>query len=402
MNNPLNSFQLAGLRAGELVRAAAHDSRPVRWAIRFTRARKKFKNALKLRLRTLLRAAPEKGPRLRVLVHVRGGIGDVAMTRVFVHKLRAALPEAEISFCYDSQAVADMIFSDGLTDRFQRRGYIPQDFDLVISGCHLFMFDYYDRERISRLAPQFLPALEKGLSLQKYFKDFAEYTPYLDGQLAEIAIAHGGSRVQNLGWFTGLEVCRNDRAEIKLDPQTARQTLRRLGLEGRRYVTIHDGINTNTDTSSGHPTRCWPQEHWREFARLFKARFPDILLVQLGGSKSRVFDFADVSLVGKTGVADLPYVLDNALLHVDGESGMVHLANLTRARCVVLFGPSKAAYLAYARNINLTSPKCTGCMNVSKYWMTRCLMGYPEKEQCLPAISPRDVFEAAAGALAQN
>lgn len=390
MIGDISSFKLAGLRAGELVRAAAHDSAPVRWATAFTRKRKQVKTAVKRLF------YPHREPKmdvLRVLVHIKGGIGDVAMTRVFIKKLRETLPKAEISFCYDSKAVADMIFSDGLIDRFQARRYRPEDYDLVISGCHLLMFDYIDRARLEKLAPDVIPALERGLEIQHCFKDFALYTPHLDGQLAEIAIAHGGSRIQNLGWFTGLEVGQNDRAEISLSAEKAEGILKRLGIFGLKYITIHDGINTNTDTSLGHPTRCWPREHWREFVRLFKASCPNIKVIQLGGNKSQIFDFADISLVGKTTVADLPYILDNALLHVDGESGMVHLANLTRARCVVMFGPSKADYLGYARNANLTSPVCGGCMNISKYWMTQCLLGYPSERQCLAAITPQTVFE---------
>ena len=86
--------------------------------------------------------------------------------------------------------------------------------------------------------------------------------------------------------------------------------------------------------------------------------------MQLGGSKSQAFDFADVCLVGKTAVKDLPYVLDGALAHVDGESGMVQLANLTRTRSVVLFGPTSVEYFGYAQNVNITSPKCQNCMNI--------------------------------------
>ncbi len=392
----LSSFKLAGLRAGETVRAAAHDSAPVRWAMVFTQRRKHFKTAFK---RFFYPHREPKTDVLRVLVHIKGGIGDVAMTRVFIKKLRETLPQAEISFCFDSKTVADMIFSDGLINRFQDRRYRPEDYDLVISGCHLLMFDYVDRARLEKLAPAFIPALERGLDVQNCFKDFALYTPYLDGALAEIAVAHGGSRVQNLGWFTGLEVGQNDRAEINLSAKKTQETIARLGLAGLKYITIHDGINTNTDTSLGHPTRCWPKEHWREFARLFKAQFPEIKIVQLGGNKSRIFEFADISLVGKTSVADVPYILDNTLLHVDGESGMVHLANLTRARCVVLFGPSKADYLAYARNVNITSPVCGGCMNISKHWMTQCLLGYPSDKQCLAAITPQTVFDAASRAI---
>lgn len=113
-----------------------------------------------------------------------------------------------------------------------------------------------------------------------------------------------------------------------------------------------------------------------------------------------MFDFADISLVGKTTVSDLPHILSHSRLHIDGESGMVHLANLTQTPCVVLFGPSKAEYLAYARNINIQAPFCGGCMNISKHWMTQCVLGYPPEKQCLATISPQQVFQAVQKAFA--
>lgn len=385
-----SSFELAGLRAGQIAQAAAQDSRLVAAAMRLNLLRKLTKLGLK---RLFKKATPPTGA-LQVLVHIRGGIGDVCMSRVFVKHLRAALPQAEISFSYDSQAVVNMVFSDGLIDGFVSTKYLPENFDLVISGCHFLMFDYFSRPRLEQLAPHFLPALEEGLQIQACFKPFATYSPYLDGQLAEISMAHGGSRITNLGWFTGLNVGQNDPAPIALDEHTTAHVLKKLGLSGRTYLTIHDGINTHTDTSCGTPTRCWPETHWRELVKLLKANFPHLTVVQLGGEKSRPFDFVDVSLVGKTAVADLPHVLSKSRLHIDGESGMVHLANLTQTPCVVLFGPSKAAYLGYARNTNISSPVCGGCMNISKYWMTQCILGYPPEKQCLAAISPQTVFEA--------
>ena len=394
MSQNLDSFKLAGLRAGAIVKAAAQDSLLVASVMRFDRWRKKTK----LRWRRFILRHRTKPPvfsdQLRVLVHIRGGIGDVCMTRVFIKKLRETLPDALIYFAYDYKAAVDMVFSDGLIDGFHPNTYIPEHFDLVICGCHLLMYDFINRSRIEKLAPHFIPILEKGLDVQACFKPFAQYTPYLDGQLAEIAIAHGGSRITNLGWFTGLNIHQNDPAPLVLDNDTTKNILSKLGLTEQTYVTIHDGINPHTDPSRSDRTRNWPKTYWKELCLLIKHQFPDVKVVQLGGSTSSPFDFVDISLVGKTGIADLPYVLKSARLHIDGETGMVHLANLVQTPCVVLFGPSKAAYLGYARNTNIQSPFCTGCMNISKHWMTQCILGYPPEKQCLAAITPQTVFEA--------
>lgn len=49
----------------------------------------------------------------------------------------------------------------------------------------------------------------------------------------------------------------------------------------------------------------------------------------------------DVNLIGKTDWDDLKILLKNALYHIDGECGMVHLRKaLKTGPSVVLFGPT--------------------------------------------------------------
>ncbi len=385
------SFKLAGLRAGTLVQAAAQDSALVAGAIKLSAWRKRTKRRINRFFKRQKTLAADK---LHLLVHVRGGIGDVCMGRVLVQKWRQTLPQADITLAYDRKSTVDMVFSDGLIDRWVSPDYVPEQFDVVLSGCHLLMYDYINWPRVEKLAPQIIPVLKDGLDVQSCFKPFAQYSPYLDGQLAEISIAHGGSRITNLGWFSGLEIHQNDEAFISLDPQRTQDVLQKWNLANKKYITIHDGINNQTEAGDVRPTRCWPQEYWAELVRLIKNKFPQLTVVQLGGNQSHPFDFADVCLAGKTSVADLPHLLSKSCLHIDGESGMVHLANLTNTPCVVLFGPSKAAYLGYARNTNLSASVCGGCMNINKYWMTRCLLDVTSSKQCLASILPPTVFEA--------
>lgn len=397
-----NALKLAAMQARELIHLPAKRSRLVAWACALERTRRAWKKSAKNAFRRALHPRPAKTDVLRVLVHVRGGIGDVCMARVLLKKLREHLPNAHINFCYDSKAIVDAVFQDGaFINGFQNRKYIAQDYDLVMSGCHIFMYDYINLPRIEQLAPDFMPSVKNALEMQQIFAEFEENTPHLDGYLANITVAYGSTRIGNMGLTTGLNLAQDDRAPLTFNPERF-ALLEKLGLAGKKYVTFHDGINTNTDTSSGRPTRCWPEKNWREFARLFKERFPDVLLVQLGGNKSKTFDFADVSLVGKTAVADLPYILEKALLHVDGESGMVQLANLTNTRSVVIFGPTPAPYFAYARNINLVSQKCTNCMCIINNWMTRCALGFAEEDTCTAAVSAQEAVQAAAQALAEK
>lgn len=145
---PINRLRLAALQAQQLINLHSQKSSLVRLAVCLHRGRKQLKNKIKLSLRALTHKAVVS-PCLRVLVHVRGGIGDVCMTRVFLKALRAQLPQAEIYLCYDSQSVVEALFQDGAyINGFQNRKYLPQDFDLIISGCHVFIYQYVNRARV--------------------------------------------------------------------------------------------------------------------------------------------------------------------------------------------------------------------------------------------------------------
>ena len=390
----LNSLKLSALRAQEIAEANTKKSLLVRNAVRIRRFQKNLRNNAKIIRYALFSKKPKQTDKLRVLVHIRGGIGDVVMSRFLIRKLREKMPYAEISFCHDSRAIAEMAFSDGLVDRFQDRKYVPQHFDLAMSGCHFMMFDHYDMERIKSLAPDYMPCMRKALDIQQYFRTFAEYSPDMDGQFAEIMISHGYSRVSAMGLFTGLEINQNDRADISLDNQKMRQVLSKFGLEGKKYITLHSGINVHTAVK-GSLTRNWPEICWKEFVRMFRDSFPDYLMVQIGGGTSMPFDFVDISLVNKTELKDLPYLLSGAALHIDGETGMAHLANVTKTDSIVLYGPSRAEYLSYNRNINISAENCGGCMNIDRYWMSKCVLGFPKGQQCLGQIKPEMVFNAA-------
>ena len=384
-------FELALLQLEQLAALYGKDSALVRGAQKLNTSRKALKNQAKLFFRRIgKKSTPKPGRTLKILVHVRGGIGDVCMTRLFVVRLREKFPKAKIYFCYDHKNVVDMVFSDGYIDGFVPCNYDPQEYDLVISGCHAFHFDYADKLRLQQLAPEWMPCFEKAWALQQKLEVVTRNTPHLDGAWAKISVAYGSSRVANMGLTTGVAVGQDDRAPIKLDAQKLQSTLAKLGLAGQKYITIHDGTNTNTDLHGRAATRCWPRAHWEQFGRLFKQKFPDIKIVQLGASNSVPFDFVDVCLVGKTKITDLPYVLEGAQLHIDSESGMTQLANLTDTQAIVLFGPTPVKYFGYARNVNLQAGPCKECMNITADWMSKCPLFNTNK--CLHAITPEMVL----------
>lgn len=394
-------FELALRQMQELAHLYSKDSAVVRLAQQFNQKRKAIKKQTKLFFRRMFhRPTPKPQDRLKLLVHIRGGIGDVCMARLFVVQLRNKFPTAQIDFCYDHAAVVNMVFSDGYIDGYTDRHYDPREYDLVIAGCHAFNFDYADTTRLQALAPDWIESFEKARALQQKIQIITQNTPHLDGLWAKLSVAYGSTRVANQGLTGGISVGQNDRAPIRLNKQTLENTLKKLRLSGQTYITIHDGTNNNTDLHGRAATRCWPQTHWQQFAKLFKAKYPHIKIVQIGGSNSVPFPFADICLIGKTQVADLPYILEASQAHIDGESGMVHLANLTSTRAVVMFGPSPLEYLSYSRNQNLRAGTCKNCMCIYADWMSRCPLFNENK--CLQAITPQQVLQAADQILSSN
>ena len=132
---------------------------------------------------------------------------------------------------------------------------------------------------------------------------------------------------------------------------------------------------------------------WCEFFRLFKKEFPHIKLVQLGGKNSPVYEEADVCLVGKTSVMELPSLLTGAMAHIDTESGLVHVAQFLPVRSVVIFGPSSARFLGYAKNENLAGGSCGGCMWITPDWMMSCPLGR-NPAPCTECVGAPEVLAA--------
>lgn len=384
-------FELALLQIKELANLYEKKSAAVRLARRLHLKRRAFKQQMKLAWRRMFHVpAAKPAKKLKLLVHVRGGIGDVCMARLFVVRLREKFPTALIYFCYDHKNVVDMVFSDGYIDGFVPHNYEPLEYDLVISGCHAFHFDHADEERLKALAPRWMPSFKRAKTLQEKIKTILDNTPHVDGLWAKISVEYGSTRVQNMGLTSGISVWQNDRAPIALDEKKQAAVLKKFDLENVDYVTIHDGTNNNTNLHGHAATRCWPRAHWEQFGHLLKEQFPHLKIVQLGGSNSTAFDFADVCLVGKTTVADLPYILEGALLHIDSESGMTQLANLTHTKAVVLFGPTPVEYFGYAQNINLQSDVCRNCMNIVSDWMSHCPLF--KTNHCMQSIFPQRVL----------
>lgn len=389
-NSNQTRLELAEIAA--YVKLYGRDCRVVKGAFWYRWLRNKIWWQWRRQMLSRFVVAPPKDQRLHVYFHLRGGLGDCAAHRVCVLALRKQLPDAVFYYFTDSPHAAEVLFEADEKNVFLT-GKIPlwYRYDLAVEMCLSFKIAHVDWERVKALAPHFLPVLKTSLARQEEMSFFMEDNYLLEDALGRFLYRKGVSRLEAIRYLSALDF--EDNQTGLLPDSILKKDVSRYGLK-KPYITLHSGINTTFNAGGRTPLKCWPQENWRVFVKLFREKFPHIQIVQLGGKNSPKFDFADVCLVGKSELKDLPALLAGAAAHVDGESGLAQLTRWLPTKAVVLFANTAASLFALPKNKNLTADKCGACMWMEgPSWHTDCVLGYPACQNML-AHTPQEVLQA--------
>lgn len=177
----------------------------------------------------------------------------------------------------------------------------------------------------------------------------------------------------------------DDKVRINLLPEW-RGEFEKLGL--KKYITL----GSNGGNFNRFQLKEWATRYYVEFISLLKAKMPDVMVVQTGGNGVEKFENADLYLLG-TDLELFKHVLKNSLLHIDCESGPVHLATQLGTKCIVLFGCTDSDFMKHAQNINIISEVCSPCYCVWENGST-CLLGAKEPP-CMLSITPQKVCDVA-------
>jgi len=218
---------------------------------------------------------------------------------------------------------------------------------------------------------------------------FIDMHPRLDGYLAEIALLHGWTRMTFLHGVSGIRYG-GDRLAIATD----RTALHRFGLAGRPYITLHNGYDPEEGQRVGRgvaTTKNYP--HFAELITLLRRQFPALTIVQLGTVTSTPIRGVHCNLIGQTSIEQTAEIIRCSLLHVDGESGMVHLAACLGVTSCVIFGPTSRDYFAYGSNINIAPATCGNCWWMTPEWLKQCPRGLG-KPRCVSDTSPQSIVTA--------
>lgn len=160
-------------------------------------------------------------------------------------------------------------------------------------------------------------------------------------------------------------------------------------VSGRLRKQIGDGRFVTLSAGSGK-TKMWSPEQWAEVCAEIKARHGlDVLQVgrageaQVPGTKS---------LLGKTTLDELLWVLSRSAAHLSVENGTVRLARAVGTRSVVLFGPTSPGLHGLDGNAAVTSDVCRPCCWTTPEWTSRCALEIDAA--CMKAIRPEAVVRA--------
>jgi ADP-heptose:LPS heptosyltransferase len=133
--------------------------------------------------------------------------------------------------------------------------------------------------------------------------------------------------------------------------------------------------------------------HWSAVVALLKQSWPELVLVQIGAGTSTAIEGVDICLIDQTSLQQTVEIIRGAALHLDHESGLVHLARCLGVKSCVVFGPTSADYFGYEGNINLRPRICGGCWWIKATWMDQCPRGFAEPI-CTHSTPPTDVVAA--------
>ena len=177
-----------------------------------------------------------------------------------------------------------------------------------------------------------------------------------------------------------------------------RKLKKKYSLNSIPYITVHDGFDPIMNHTGGRATKTWDMKSWKKLVSMIRAEFEVFKILQVGGPRSRAIPGVDRNFANSIDFIRSAQLIEDARLHIDGESGLVHAAHVMGTPSVVMFGPTPVEFFGYPDNYNIAPRTCGGCWWLTKTWMEKCPLNY-ETPECMDSIQPEEVMEVVRNAL---
>lgn len=313
-----------------------------------------------------------QGKTKRLPIQLTGGVGDVIMALPLIEELNSFEPVEVYS---NHPAVIEMFSSFPC---FHNAHFKGADYWIVINSVIKFEFGPdFSGFRTKTLTDLYLRYKVNTVD----WVDEIENHPHLDNRMAIRALSIGLNR-RTLPWFF-----------LGLKPKKLKPL--KVPKGERKYITVHQGFETNQTNIKSRSTKNWSREGWKEFVELFKKEYPNAFVIQLGAVTGHDIKGVHINYRNKLNLKQSFEVLGRAICHVDGDSGLVHAAVALGVPSVVMFGSTPKDFFGYEENVNLSSTVCPvsnfGCWWLKPNWLKTCTLDYTTP-RCLDAIKPEEVL----------
>lgn len=335
-------------------------------------------------IRVYPRRRPDPPPPPRKLdginVVTTGGIGDHIIALPWLQNLAASttidVPLKLFTRYPDTMRLFVKLFVDWMPIIDSSKE--PPQYSATIELSDFVNFKFHNGATPDLLPPYARAMFEARSVLPAEWQELATAQPFRNNETGKLAVKHGINRWTMPFFCTGVKYRQfnwHDRHQI---PRSS-----------IKFITVHDGFdaNHNYDVSM----KSWPIEHWGQFVFEFKRAYPDIQVIQIGAAKHRPIPGVHTNLAGKLVFKESLHYLKSALVHVDGDSGLVHARRLFQRPSVVIFGPTNHEYFGYPENVNIAPSFCGDCWWKKSGWMRDCVAGY-NRAVCMETTKPSTVL----------
>lgn len=331
----------------------------------------------------------KKGELLQIAFYPTGGMGDYIISSKLLDELMMYAPCCVTVFC-EKDIFGQAIYGerpDVIVKPYERFEIEKNQYDLALMVEHFIHVLHADERRIEHIAPELF------LRINYIREHWNELYIRIPEQCWRERIHFERCRVLKLNRWTELRMggafeIKDQRTGISLDFEE-KKNFNILDLPIGQYITINRGADQMKPGQE--QLKVWPEEYYIKLVEKIKAQFPQIKVVQLGGSDSKKVKGVDRTFLGES-FELTKWIIKKAQCHIDCEGGLVHLATQMSTPCVVIFGPTPIHMYSYVQNINLVSHECNNCMGTHEDWAYNC---YRELEQwCMYKVKPDDVILA--------
>jgi len=328
---------------------------------------------------------------INIGIMTTGAIGDQIIAARFLRDL-VAYCDDKLSFDIYAPKVSssEWVFCNvpNVSGIFQDAAFsrTPRKYDMV--------WEVTSNLKVLSVASQFRSSGATALfniqeNIERFFNENSNLS---DNRIAqEFVYIHNRTRPTSLHFMAGIDYG-GDRFDLPWDVNI----VGRLGLVPQSFVTIHNGFDTTEVIQRGGSTKTYP--YFGDVIKILRRTIPEIKFVQLGAATSVPIEGVDLNLISKTNLTEAAGLIKDAAIHIDNESGLVHMASCFGTRACVVYGPTNPDFFHYPGNGQVRPMNCGGCWWITKDWLSRCPRGM-EEPICMHSQPPRNVAETALGLL---